>query len=373
MPMKRDATARNPLGYSDNAHPERRCYRFVNDPRIWRRQLLISTALLLIIPLSFLSGIGLEKETLLALFSKGEKTLVFFSCFLLLFVLVLTIVFSFWRRKRILIDHQGITFKGFWGMYVPRYIGWSELAALRTVDIKLWGRQFQRSLIFFFRFSRERPFPIAAGRQELYCGEGHGLSLLQAVEVFAGPVEPISEQERKKAVSLQGTQDLGKEVGHVVLTALLLMAVAVGLLFSLGAYSLPDPVHTYFYWGGPVAAVLISAWYMRGIEQKLNMLMPLVIIAGVAVFLMTPVIAGLPCWFGDEMRETFSLTEDGEKEQVWQMVGAPELELRIKAAPKNRVHRGVGATMEITVYRGPGRLNSVLQKEYRALWRYPVM
>jgi len=353
----------NSGGCDASAHSPARSYLFVPNPVLLRGQLLSMAASLLMAPFLLLL---LFREDVVAIMN-GEFSVRHYVVILLSLIGAMAgPAFRFFRRKRIVVDEHGITFKGFFQVEIPPHIGWEELAMVRVTEGGTSRRKGGcQSLMFCFLFGAVRLFPVTQGEQELYCGEGHSLSLRRAIGVFAGPVEPLNADEQKMASSLT-LLDLGKEVGQIATAAAFIMLVAV-LLFATELRALPDPMHKYFFWSVGGLAFLLAIWHMRSSENKAIMLFCAVLFAGTSAFVVLPCLAGLPLLLGEKSKQAFFIVEDNRHQQVWETRSSPPLRITVKAAPERRIHHGVETRLEMTVYRGPGRLASVLQTDYHAL------
>lgn len=348
-----------PANFSNTNALQQKRYRFIyNRSLIWQ-QAVISVVLL--IPILITMGI---------IFNSTDKYVSYWFIIFAIFLPLVTVTIVLFSRFRqvIEIDQQGIHCPGFLNLNgLPKLFAWDELALIRLVSFKLLSKQANYAMLFMPRIGSERILSIEQDQKELYQGKDHSLTLQEAIEAFYGPIQTISDEERRKFNSLRFTADLGKELGHVAYCAVFLLLIAIAANYLVPLHPLDSRTHTPIYWGAGITALLISGWYMRHAKNKITAIIPALLISGVAAFAMMPLMAAAPLLTGHTTQEVFAIKSQSEGQQIWSTPHTPALTFTSYGAPKRWCYQqGSGTTRELTVYHGPMGLSAILKADYKS-------
>ncbi|MDR2172819.1 MAG: hypothetical protein LBE32_01210 [Burkholderiales bacterium] len=88
----------------------------------------------------------------------------------------------YFQRLSVTFDKEGMVCKGFWLNQMPRYCAWSEISKVTVSGIEYW----QRRLVFMRHSKKRHVLPIGFLKAPFYVGDGHALSIEEALKRFAG-------------------------------------------------------------------------------------------------------------------------------------------------------------------------------------------
>jgi hypothetical protein len=214
----------------------------------------------------------------------------------------------------------------------------------------------------------------AARPLRFFVGEGHALSLSEAVEAFHGPLTPLEEAEKKKIPALnQGfcwNPVIEGRASHLVFaaTCLILLALALG---NLTSYFLLDNWQKHACgWAGWLFCGLGFAFAWRCLKEEESREAAWLIsllFAAPLWFLATPTATLLPVWLGEAEQETFVLQDDHVYDQNWHAEKIPGLSFTQEIPREYRAHKR-GARQTFTVHHGPLGLYALPLAELKPLW-----
>jgi hypothetical protein len=180
------------------------------------------------------------------------------ASFWILFFIAFACFHSWYQRVGIVVDEKGLVFKGFTGFRllglpnVIKFHAWEEFTQIRrstvhnhevVVFIDRYGRSFfifqkkediRRPPLSFFRSILRRH---TASYARFFVGDGHTLSLSEAIEAFHAPITLLEEAERKKIPALNPWPSWNVPVTGRV--ARLVFAVLCALFLDIAL-----PIHT---------------------------------------------------------------------------------------------------------------------------------
>lgn len=279
-----------------------------------------------------------------------------------LWVLIAIIAYVIVRIQRIEIGPDGFSQSGFslW----PKHTPWEQMLLVRHMNhgkLAQWGSEG-----YYFRplYGNDFVLYYRRGKSDVFTGEGHTLSLGQALSIFLGDIPELSEEERQKIPALRYTIDLGKKVGHVAWGALGAVILTIGMLFVNSLWPLDFPDRTFLYWTVAAIAFVLSLVYMR---KSCTAFFPLIIaglLASLGAFCLTfSLLNGLIRIWAEPVPVTFAIADENEHKQVWRAVDDPTLQLTIEEPIKARRHEGIGTEQVLNVYRGPLGMGAILKRD----------
>jgi hypothetical protein len=313
-----------------------------------------------------------------------------FSWELLFFVIVLVLVFlrNFFPGHTLQIDSEGITLRWRWSLPRTKRLRWPEIAQVRWREVRRLAGECHALQLFNHEGWRLHTLEVIHSGMPLYAGEGHDLSLPEAISQFR-PLMVADKMADKAADKVMwdairkdfgggSTLISGGETAHIAYAA-----VALWLLLALLA-----PFHhtraletagqhifyQTLYWAAGLGGALVALSYAwrRGErwEAVMRTSIPALLFGGACGFLMVPLLHGAPAWLGEARSEPFVIVREDGNRQHWQGVESPELAFTLPLAPDERVYRMPGKPRFFTIYRGPFGLAVMERHEYRALSRF---
>ncbi len=286
----------------------------------------------------------------------------------------------FLGAQQIEVNQQGIIFQGFFFQEIPKTVAWDEVDSIHSMNdispnqtsASKWYNRRPTSLIFTLKTGKGFILMTSGHRNALFIGEGHPLDLITVLELYGdkiNAVESMSEEERKeiKALPLGINLDLGKEVGHIAYSALILILISIFLLYRFPMYALENTMLPAIFWSVGIGASLLACWYMRTINNKFHMIIPAMLFGGMMAFLMMPVINNIPAVLGHPSMETFVVREEDQTEQMWQSELQPMLTLKVHGDSAIRRFHGKGTAQKFNVYRGPFGMSAITEEDYHSL------
>jgi hypothetical protein len=315
-----------------------------------------------------------------------------------LYLLVCLALHVYLKNLAIVVEEKGVTFQGFLFSNIGKHYAWQDFAQIRRVPPSQPSQR--EALVFIDRFGRS--FLVHFGKPEtppkrkffswfalqkeekrrtpvrFFVGEGHALSLPEAVEAFYGPVTPLEEAEKKKIPALNpcfGWNPVIKgRASYLVFaaTGLILLALILG---NLTPYFLLDNWQKHACgWASWLFCGLGFTFAWRCLRQEESREAAWIIsllFAAPLWFLVMPTATLLPAWLGGARQETFVLQNNCCNQQNWQSETNPDLSFtqeipcsRQAREPHGRKQGGQeilrkrqprkpGAQREFTVYHGP--------------------
>ncbi|MDR3159342.1 MAG: hypothetical protein LBU11_10160 [Zoogloeaceae bacterium] len=325
-----------------------------------------------------------------------------FGVLLFLFGIGLALLYVHCRKMAIVVEERGVALHGFPFRGRGKFYEWREFAQIRrstfqkrdvVVFVDRYGKSF---LLHFGEEEAKRGFWFRvfrswdARRSFFFVGDGHALSLPEAIEKFHAPVTLLEEAERKKIPALcpcgDWNVDITGKIAHPILAALVM--VIPGVLFRLSEFSLLETWQSRLL---PLAYCLAVAlgfafsWrYLRELRAKESWeaaWFVSLLFAASLWFLTASAAPLLPVWLGEARKEAFAVPEkedaaqyqDGVRYpyslyQSWRSTREPGVSFRYKI-PEERRQYEPGAQREFTVHHGSLGLRAMPRAELRSLWR----
>ncbi len=302
-----------------------------------------------------------------------------FSFILILFFLpffLFPLSLFYHRRLRIVIGPNGISCSGFWLNQMPRHSTWDDFAQIRFTTVTTRAKGQLRIIVFTHKHGKQYQLfvstqndPVTTQQEFFYIGDGHTLTLSQAIETYSGPAVELSGEDKERSFAQFGVVELGKEVGHIAYAALVVAILAVILLYLPGRLvTLDSAFHKPFYWTVGICVVAAACWHMRRNKDKL---LPAMLLAIVVVFMTTQILGYVSLWLGEKQQEPFRIVIENDEEQHWQSLSDPVVSILIRTQPEGRSFKGVGTERTLTLYRGPLHLNAIPNSEYKLFYGPP--
>jgi hypothetical protein len=220
-----------------------------------------------------------------------------FAMFFLM-ILLFSLILFFFSWSGVSFNQKGMTSRGCWTLFMPRHCVWSELSQIRALTLSAGEAA---ELVFTHISGKQYLLPISSRKKPLFIGDGHSLSVEEALTQFVGAIELLGDEEREKIPVIAAItklrkaysdKDLGKEVGHVAYIASGVAIFAFALMFWSGRPYLPSNLLGEIpYWVFGLVVGLSACWYMRRVKYKLYILLA-------ALFLGSMVMLLLSCLFG---------------------------------------------------------------------------
>jgi hypothetical protein len=293
------------------------------------------------------------------------------------------LVLSVFVRQSLLIGPEGVRQQWKIGPFAfSRHLDWQEVERIQLGCLVMeMGSVYMLKDFRCFWFlgpcgELKRQLFFMRHDAQVYVGEGHTLSLLQAIEKFHA-VTQLSKDEEEKIIRRR-TETLaaigGKKVHIVAFTAIALAFLLVLLIPFAYARALETAeshrAYMIFCCAVGLIAFLAACAYTR---REKNASFPLVLLlnamfGGVCGLLMVPFIDAGPAWLGERSEEAFAVVREEDDAQHWQGTASPDLVFTLFLPPEERAHQGIGSTKTFTIYRGPFGMVSMKRKEFRALF-----
>jgi hypothetical protein len=292
---------------------------------------------------------------------------------IVLFFALVILGISYYAHKKsyISVNSNGISSNIFSRLGFPKHIPWDSLVCVHrapTFSRKNWHEQ----LLFTQNTGGTPLLTTTFLGHSTFVGDGHTLTLIEAIEQFHNPVTELSNEAKKTIPMLRTTMDLGKEVAHVVYAMLGIVILAI-ILFMLPPLPISLEVagsssHVWVYWLTAVISCVAACVYMRHAKEKVVIPLVALIFSGACVSLVYLLIQQSPAWFGEARQETFSIVHEDDKEQRWQGTSSPELSFSIIPNPERRIYQKIGTQKTLTIYQGPFGLNAISKEELQTLF-----
>jgi hypothetical protein len=239
------------------------------------------------------------------------------------------------RNLAIVVEEKGMAFHGFLFTNIRKHYEWQDFVQIRRMpqsqgDVLVFIDRYGRS--FLIRFGKQRTpkrkfFPWSFSWSELkkekqnrpirfFVGDGHALSLLEAIEEFHGPVTPLEEGEKKKIPALhQGfcwNPVIEGRASRLALAATCLILLTLAGHFT--QYFLLDTWQSRACgWADWLFCGLgfFFAWRcLKREESREAAWIISLLFAAPLWFLATPAATLLPVWLGEARQETFIVPQD---------------------------------------------------------------
>ncbi|MDR2624808.1 MAG: hypothetical protein LBC37_00565 [Zoogloeaceae bacterium] len=324
-----------------------------------------------------------------------------FGVLLFLSGIGLALLYVHCRKMAIVVEERGVTLHGFPFRSRGKFYEWREFAQIRRStfqkrDVVVFVDCYGKSFLLHFGEEKakrgfwSRIFSSRDARSSFFVGDGHALSLPEAIEKFHAPVTLLEEAERKKIPALcpcgDWNVDITGKIAHLILAAMVM--VIPGVLFRLSGFSLLESWQSRLLplaYCLAVAAGFAFSWrYLRELRAKesweATWLVSLLFAASLW-FLTASAAPLLPVWLGEARKEAFAVLEkedaaqhqnDGRYPyslyQSWRSTREPGVSFHYKI-PEERRQYEPGAQQEFTVYHGPLGLRAMPQAELHSLWR----
>jgi hypothetical protein len=317
----------------------------------------------------------------------------------LLYLLPLLALHAYLRRLAIVVEEKGVTFQGFLFSNIGKHYEWRDFVRICRVSqsqgealvfIDRYGRSFlihfgePRTRTFGRRFfswsvswtklmkeeNQNRPRPLC------FVGDGHTLSLPEAIEEFHGQVTPLEEGEKKKIPALhQGfcwNSVIEGRASNLAFAACCLILLALVLVRYLTTqYFLLDTWQSRVCgWTSWLFCGLGFSFVWRCLKKEESREVAWIIsllFAAPLWFLVTPAATLLPAWLGEARQETFIAQDGRGRRQDWRAEKIPGLSFAREIPRQRRAHEP-GARREFTVYHGPLGLYAMPFAELKPLW-----
>jgi hypothetical protein len=282
-----------------------------------------------------------------------------------------------WCRQRITLNAQGIVVKGMriWtlssGERFLKSLSWSSVVKVRKLGDwtgrKMW-------LEFSNRLGEKERFSLGNRNTPSYVGEGHALSLVEAIERFYEPVERVVPITPDFSLPNTHNGDLGDKNGHIAIVAVLMILAAVALIPFDDVVLLNATPYLVLLCGIAALIVYMLAWrYARWSERYYGITgFVSVLCAGTAGILMLALLNIAPSRLGEAYTETFAIARETEREQIWQSLQTPDMNFPLYLNSAERVYRGIGTQQTFTLYRGPVGLLAIDRIEFHLLQRKTI-
>jgi hypothetical protein len=294
-------------------------------------------------------------------------------------LLALVVLHHLFLRAFLLVGPKGLSLQWKIGPFsFSRHIAWQEVAQIQSGNVAPFPLKtgFRRFYFLGPPGNLKRQVEFTRYGVQVYVGEGHSFSLLQAIEKFHA-VSEQTESERAK-LAFEVSKIGGKQVRIVAYTAL-----ALAFLLLLLVFLTPFFPHTYALETVEInrgyktlyltvgMAVFLTACAYTCLDKEARFpqaFVPSVLLGFVCVLLVMPLINVIPAWLGEKSEETFAVVREEDKAQHWQGTDSPDLAFTLFVPPEKRAHQGVGSTKTFTIYRGPFGMVSMERKEFNALF-----
>ncbi len=246
-------------------------------------------------------------------------------------------------------------------------------------DLSLYTHQksapFAHLFLLFKLKNHEFTLKISDKNNFLYIADQHTLNLIEALELSAHQNEhktgfhiehdTISEQKTLPPQHI----DLGKEVRHIALLAVVALSINLFLLSLDSVRIIGNNKATIFlcFLSG-LGGLWFAYRYMRKTNHQLGKLLAASILAIMLMLMMLPVGAYLPIIFGTTTQETFVIIEKTSRQLVWQSSSNPTLMLFIETSPTQQHHLPpIGTTKLIKIHHGFWDLYSISEADFQTL------
>jgi hypothetical protein len=290
------------------------------------------------------------------------------------------LLFFLFRRQRITVNAAGMAFTGIpvagypsFMSPLPNFISWDKISSLRLRETAPFMRipLSPYFLVLVNQYQQEYCIPLGHGKKPQYVGEGHALSLIEAIEKFHGPLQTLSDEEMAKSQNLKVFQKLDPAHERATIAAVVMALPAFMLLFLAADAVLLDAGANPLYFYG-VAALLAfgsASLYMRRARQRMVSLLISLLCAGTAAWLTQSLTHSVPRYLGEARPERFAIAHEDDKEQRWQNEQEAEITFSLFIKPEKRLYKDTGATQTLTLYRGPLGLLSIDRQELHTLFK----
>jgi hypothetical protein len=308
-----------------------------------------------------------------------------------LFLLAFLALHAYLKNLAIVVEEKGVTFQGFLFSNIGKHYAWQDFVQIRRVppsqpsqgEALVFIDRFGRSLLIHFGKPETPPkrkffswsiFAELRGKKQnrplrFFVGEGHVLSLSEAIEAFHGPLTPLEEAEKKKIPALNRNPVIEDRASRLVSAAACLLFLALVQNYGTPYFLLDTWQSRACGWAGWLFCGLGFAFAWRCLKKEENREAAWIVallFAAPLWFLVTPTATLLPVWLGEARQETFVLQDNRGRQQNWQSEANPELSFTQKI-PRNRQAHKLGARREFTVYHGPLGLYAMLLAELAPL------
>jgi hypothetical protein len=331
-------------------------YRF----RDVQGKIALNTALLVVAAFAFHGAVIAAQQG--RLFSAAIFVLVLFEAVFLCFRFE-------WFFPGIIIDSRGI-----W----PRVGGGRRFPGRAWQDLPLIGLIRPNAqlivLVLASKYGDSWTLPLTdSNGKPLYEPVGHTHALIDAIEMYHGPVRELSSAEQAKIKKLRWHQDLGEAAKRATVFAFcigLLAFLSIGLLLAPMGFVLLDTDSSAkllaFGIGGGIAFVGAMGYVWRSTPWFAALLIALINAAAV-LFLLFALWPMAMAGMGQERQETFIAAERG-KIQYWTSGQTPGLGFPIRARPDERLFPEDGARQTLTIRCAAFQQCVIAESELRKLY-----
>ncbi|MDR3055986.1 MAG: hypothetical protein LBU53_11420 [Zoogloeaceae bacterium] len=285
------------------------------------------------------------------------------------FVGIPCILFYLRKNNLITINSKGISSRLF-NLYFPKHIPWDSIVCIHRSSS---GKPLFEHLVFTQKSGGNPLLITIEFGLPRFIGNGHSLTLIEAIEQFHSSVPELSEEARKTIPALMGMVDLGKEAGHVAYTAAGIAVLATILLMlpprSIQLDVAGNLLHNGIYLIIAILSFAAACVYLWHTKEKRFIPLVALSLSAASTFLIYPLEQQTPAWFGEARKETFAIVHEDNKEQRWQGTSLPELSFSIYPKPERRIYHGKGTQQTLTIYQGHFGLSSMMKEQFQSLYK----
>ncbi|MDR2689784.1 MAG: hypothetical protein LBB76_08525 [Azoarcus sp.] len=302
-----------------------------------------------------------------------------------LFLLTFLALHAYFKNLAIVVAEKGVTFQGFLFSDIGKHYAWQDFAQIRRVpqsqgEALVFIDRFGRSIQIYFgepKTPKRQFFSWATSKEKkqnrpvrFFVGEGHVLSLSEAIEAFHGPVTPLEEAEKKKIPALNQDLVIEGRAFCLVIAAACLLLLVLFLGHRMPYFLLDTWQNRACGWVGWLFCGLgfFFAWRCLKQEESREAAWVIsVLFAAPLYFLPRPAAPLLSVWLGEARQETFVLQHNCCNQQNWQSAASPDLFFTQEIPCKRQAYKP-GVRREFTVYHGMPGFYAIPFAELETLW-----